>query len=240
MNLILITSYEFKNGIVLNDFRVKHITEILNLKNNETFKFGIIEEESIYSCLYQKDIKLFFKESHKIANSNKLKQLKIIIGLMRPITAKRIMKDLTSIGVSEIIFFNSSLGEKSYSCSKLFKEKNYEKYLIEGAMQGGITYIPKVKILKSLTEALKNAEHESSETTKILLERKSKNNLVDLNITTKNATVIIGSERGLTKKEITLTQEHNFNPYNLSLNILRTETATVVASTIITSKMASK
>ena len=64
MNLILIRLQELKNGIILSDFRAKHITEILKLENNEKFKFGIIEEEWIYSCTYKKDIKLF-KENHK-------------------------------------------------------------------------------------------------------------------------------------------------------------------------------
>ncbi|AHH13564.1 16S rRNA (uracil(1498)-N(3))-methyltransferase [Borrelia hermsii] len=240
MNLILINPDEFENGLMLNDLRVKHINEILKLKNNETFKFGILGEEHIYSCVYQKDIKLFFKKHHKIAKSNNLKKLKVIIGLVRPIAAKRIITHLGSIGISEIIFFNASLSEKSYSCSKLFKKKEYEKYLIEGAMQGGITYIPKVNILNNLIEVLNNTEYDKSDTTKILLERESKNKLVDLNIKTNNTVVIIGPERGFITKEINLIKEYGFNAYNISTNILRTETATIVASTIITSKMDSK
>ncbi|QMU98875.1 16S rRNA (uracil(1498)-N(3))-methyltransferase [Borrelia sp. A-FGy1] len=237
MNLILLSLKEFKNGITLNDFRAKHITEILKLKNNEKFKFGIIEEEWIYSCIYKKDIRIFFKESHKLKKSNKLKKIKVIIGLMRPITAKRIIKDLTSIGVSEIIFFKASLSEKSYSYSKLFKEKEYEKYLIEGAMQGGITYIPKVKILNNLTDALKNKEYGSFKSTKILLEKESNNNLIDINITTDNVIIMIGPERGFTEKEIKLIKENDFIPYSISSNILRTETATTISSSIISSKM---
>lgn len=62
MNLILINKNELKEGLMLNDSRVKHINEILKLKNNETFKFGIIGEENIYECVYQKDIKLFLKK----------------------------------------------------------------------------------------------------------------------------------------------------------------------------------
>ena len=237
MNLILINLNEFKNGIMLNDPRVKHITEILKLKNNETFKFGIIGKEHIYSCIYKKDVKLFFQENHKITKSNKLKKLKVIIGIVRPIAAKRIIKHLGSIGISELIFFNALLSEKSYSCSKLFQKKEYEKYLIEGAMQGGITYIPKVRIFSNIKEVLKKIESEKSDSTKILLERSSKHKLIDLNIHTKNGIIIIGPERGLITKEINLIKECNFKAYNISSNILMTETSTIVASTIITSKM---
>lgn len=107
-------------------------------------------------------------------------------------------------------------------------------------MQGGITYIPKVNIINNLIEVLNNTEYDKSDTTKILLERESKNKLVDLNIETKNTVVIIGPERGFITKEINLIKEYDFNAYNISSNILRTETATIVASTIITSKMNSK
>ncbi|WP_024654192.1 16S rRNA (uracil(1498)-N(3))-methyltransferase [Borrelia persica] len=237
MNLILINSDEFHNGITLNDPRVKHITEILKLQNNETFKFGIIGEEYIYSCIYHKDTRLFLRDSHKISKSNKLTRLKVIIGLIRPIAAKRIIKHLGSIGISELIFFNASLSEKSYLHSKLFREKEYEKYLIEGAMQGGITYIPKVTIFNNLTEVLENTEYDNMNITKILLEIKSKNKLIDLHIKTKDVIVIIGPERGFITKEIDLIKKHNFKTYNISPNILKTEAATIVASTIITSKM---
>ena len=44
-------------------------------------------------------------------------------------------------------------------------------------MQGGITYMPKVKILNNLTDALKNTEYENFKSTKILLEKESNNNL---------------------------------------------------------------
>ncbi|UGQ16885.1 16S rRNA (uracil(1498)-N(3))-methyltransferase [Borrelia sp. RT1S] len=240
MNLILISSQDFKNGILLDDFRVEHITEILNLEDNEKFKFGIIEEEWIYCCTYKKDTKLFFKESHKIAKSNKLKKIKVMLGLVRPITAKRIIKDLASIGVSEIIFFNALLSEKSYSYSKLFKEKKYEKYLIEGAMQGGITYIPKVKILNNITDALSAIEYEGSGYTKVLLEKESNTNLTDIEITTTNAAVLIGPERGFAEKEINLVRKRGFLSYSISTNTLRTETAAIISSGIIASKITKK
>ncbi|AHH03014.1 Hypothetical protein BHY_0063 [Borrelia nietonii YOR] len=124
MNLILINPDEFENGLMLNDLRVKHINEILKLKNNETFKFGILGEEHIYSCVYQKDIKLFFKKHHKIAKSNNLKKLKVIIGLVRPIAAKRIITHLGSIGISEIIFLMLHLAKNPIHVPSSLKKKN--------------------------------------------------------------------------------------------------------------------
>ncbi len=46
--------------------------------------------------------------------------------MIRPIVARRIIKELASIGIYEIIFFNTELTEKSYLNSKIFKNNDYE------------------------------------------------------------------------------------------------------------------
>lgn len=50
--------------------------------------------------------------------------------------------------------------------------------------------------------------------------------------------LLIGSEGGLTPKEIVMAQEENFQPLSLGPRILRTETATVVAIALIQSQWA--
>ncbi|AJA89912.1 16S rRNA methyltransferase [Borreliella chilensis] len=235
MNLMLITSNEFKTGISPNDTRAEHLVKILKLKDNDKFKFGILGEKGIYYCIYKKDKKLFFKKSFKIGESNQLKKLNVLIGMIRPIVAKRIIKELASIGICEIIFFNTELTEKSYLNSKIFKNNDYEKHLITGAMQGGITHLPKIKIMKNLKDALKYIKQENFEI-KILLEKNSEKNLIDIE-KVNNATIIVGPERGFTEKEKQLITEHNFSSYSMSSNILRTETAVIAASIITVSKL---
>ncbi|WNY62541.1 16S rRNA (uracil(1498)-N(3))-methyltransferase [Borreliella carolinensis] len=237
MNLMLITFGEFKTGIPLNDTRTEHLVKILKLKDNDKFKFGILGEKNIYHCIYKKDKKLFFKKIFKIDESNKLKKLNVLIGMIRPIVAKRIIKELASIGICEIIFFNTELTEKSYLNSKIFKNNACEKHLIAGAMQGGVTYLPKIKIMKNLKDSLKYIKQENFET-KILLEKNSEKNLIDIK-QINNAAIIVGPERGFTEKEKQLIAQHNFSSHSISSNILRTETATIAASIITASKLIS-
>ncbi|AAC66455.1 ribosomal RNA small subunit methyltransferase E 1 [Borreliella burgdorferi] len=235
MNLMLITFNEFKTGISLNDTRAEHLVKILKLKDNDKFKFGILGEKNIYHCIYKKDKKLFFKKIFKVGESNKLKKLYVLIGMIRPIVAKRIIKELASIGTYKIIFFNTELTEKSYLNSKIFKNNDCEKHLIAGAMQGKITYLPKIKIIKNLKESLKYIQQENFEI-KILLEKNSEKNLIDIE-QINNAVIIVGPERGFTEKEKQLIAQYNFSPYSISTNTLRTETATIAASIITASKL---
>lgn len=53
------------------------------------------------------------------------------------------------------------------------------------------------------------------------------------NSTVKNIYILIGPEGGLSKKEVLLAQEHGFHTVGLGKTILRTETASIVALSII-------
>lgn len=234
MNLMLITFNEFKTGISLNDTRAEHLVKILKLKDNDKFKFGILGEKNIYHCIYKKDKKLFFKKIFKIGESNKLKKLYVLIGMIRPIVAKRIIKELASIGTYKIIFFNTELTEKSYLNSKIFKNNDCEKHLIAGAMQGKITYLPKIKIIKNLKDSLKYIQQENFEI-KILLEKIVKK--FNWYRTNKQCGHYCGTWERIYRKRKQLIAQYNFSPYSISSNTLRTETATIAASIITASKL---
>ncbi|MCD2349810.1 RsmE family RNA methyltransferase, partial [Borreliella americana] len=143
--------------------------------------------------------------------------------------------ELASIGIYKIIFFNTELTEKSYLNSKIFKNNDYEKHLIDGAMQGEVTYLPEIKIMKNLKDSLKYIKQENFEI-KILLEKNSTKNLIDIE-QIKNAAIIVGPERGFTEKEKQLIAQYNFCSYSISSNTIRTETATIAASIITASKL---
>ncbi len=102
-------------------------------------------------------------------------------------------------------------------------------------MQGKITYLPKIKIIKNLKDSLKYIQQENFEI-KILLEKNSEKNLIDIE-QINNAAIIVGPERGFTEKEKQLIAQYNFSPYSISSNTLRTETATIAASIITASKL---
>ncbi len=102
-------------------------------------------------------------------------------------------------------------------------------------MQGGVTYLPKIKIMKNLKESLKYIKQENFEI-KILLEKDSKKKLIDIE-QVNNATIIVGPERGFTEKEKQLITQYNFSSCSISSNILRTETAIIAASIITASKL---
>ena len=71
-----------------------------------------------------------------------LAPIRLILGFPRPIQAARILKDLTSLGVSEILLTGTELGEKSYAQSSIFKDLDFRCHLLEGAEQAGNPRLP--------------------------------------------------------------------------------------------------
>jgi 16S rRNA U1498 N3-methylase RsmE len=81
-----------------------------------------------------------------------------IIGHPRPIVLKRLLRDLTTIGVSGILVCGTELGEKSYLRSNLWLKEGVRSYLVAGAAQAGGTQIPLVEKSYSIASGLKRLE----------------------------------------------------------------------------------
>lgn len=166
MNICLFREDEIGKTLSLRDERARHILKILHKKEGDCFHAGIIEgfegEAKItkIESFSQKsadgkkefdDGKMYFTFEAK--NSGKpLYPLKMIIGFPRPIQLKRLLRDMAGLGVCEIHLVGSDLGEKSYLCSDLADENELHKLLLEGTVQAGGTYVPKVFLHKSLDE----------------------------------------------------------------------------------------
>lgn len=166
MNICLFREDEIGKPLSLRDERARHILKILHKKEGDCFHAGIIEgfegeakitkienfsRKSADGKKEFDDGKMYFTFEAK--NSGKpLYPLKMIIGFPRPIQLKRLLRDMAGLGVCEIHLAGSDLGEKSYLCSDLADENELHKLLLEGTVQAGGTYVPKVFLHKSLDE----------------------------------------------------------------------------------------
>ncbi len=235
MNIILLKNSKdtiFKK----DDIRAKHIKKILKLKEGENFKAGIINkelgictinsiEDGTYNCTYK-----------KTKTPESLLPITLLCGMVRPITAKRILKDATTIGISKIIFTTTDKGEKSYQKSKLWTSEEIEKHILEGASQSGNPLLPKIEICHSLKNSLEKIACET-QISKICLDNTLKSpHLKSLKLTSP-ITIAIGSERGWSSRELTILQENNFQIANIGNRILRTETAIPITTGIVLSKI---
>lgn len=255
MNIILCSENDKKDDIFFfgkDDERYLHITKILKLKTGDFFKAGIINSElgrAQIKDITEKRIIFDFISTEK---PHPLYPLHLILGIPRPIQLKRLLKDVSTLGVSSIHLVGTVLGEKSYITSSLIANGEITKYLIEGASQAGSTLLPSYSIYSSLNKALgqegKWGEDDVNDENIVRLlfdveneemryNSKDKIPLICDSKGEKQIVLAIGSERGWARSERELFKKYNFATVTLGHRIMRCETATIAALSYVLSKI---
>jgi len=228
MNIILFQPDEIDKNLSIHDPRAKHILEILKSSPGDNIKAGVVNKEYIQVILKNigsSELELGFLPSQR--SPLPLYPLTMIIGTPRPPTARRLLKDLTTLGVGTMTFTGTDLNEKSYLSCKLWKDNKYQEALIDGAQQGGSTLLPKVNRFYSLKKSLEDL---SPGGLRMLLEYTPQAPLLSRYLQDKKkqpAVIALGPERGWTERELEMLIHAGFQKVILGERIIRTETAAV-------------
>jgi hypothetical protein len=81
--------------------------------------------------------------------------LDVLVGLARPETCKKVLRELATLGARSITFVLSELSDRSYTTSKLWRDGEWENHLQRGAEQAFRTTLPTVHHCSSLSRALR-------------------------------------------------------------------------------------
>lgn len=250
MNICLFSPEEILNPLDIQDERAQHILKILHKKEGESFSAGIIGNQAGTAVIKKisveekksSDGKKIFKggkiyfDFKPESDGKKLYPLKMIIGFPRPIQLKRLLRDMASLGVQEVHLTGTELGEKSYLKSDLATKGEAEKFLLDGSVQAGSTQVPKLFIHQTLKNCLEQIELEGKLLALDNIEP-SKSLSCALKEKTQKAVAAIGSERGWTNYERQLFRQNGFELLSMGKRILRTETASTVAVSLILNSM---
>ncbi|MCR5760904.1 MAG: 16S rRNA (uracil(1498)-N(3))-methyltransferase [Sphaerochaetaceae bacterium] len=231
MNIILFEE-EIK-ALRLDDYRAKHITDILKLTVGDSFKSGVINKSegvSEITDINDKEIKFNYTELSKPV----LYPVTMIIAQVRPICMKRILREAVSLGCSKIILTGSDTGEKSYMQSNIYKSGEYKNFLLDGAMQSAHAGIPSVLFAENVEKAIELAGQEGS---LILLDNMAGSEPLSTAEVSSPAVLAIGPERGWSDRERSLFVSSCYSPMLLGSRVLRTETACSAGLAVLLSKM---
>lgn len=259
MNMLFIASESDSTSgditIPRADRRYEHILKVLKKAPGNEISAGsadgFLGKARILSVT-KAEIRLSFQPEKP---AEPLHPLRLILGFPRPIQANRILKDISSLGTAQIWLTVTELTEKSYLKSDIFANREFSPALIEGAEQAGNPRLPEVKTYWSLKRALdaldsldtRNAADKPGSAelsqpsgcgTRIALHPDPHAVPISaVSLLETPVTLAIGSERGWTEQEAALLQHHGFTICSMGTRILKTETATVAAVSIILSKL---
>lgn len=151
MNLILFRQDELGKPIPKRDERAIHLIKVLHKTAGDTFDAGLLNGplgqgritaiEPDGALLVDLDLNIPPPPRHP---------LRVAVGFPRPIQLRRLLRDLSSLGVSYIDLLVTELGEKSYQDTTLLTDGGAEQALIEGAIQSRDTSLPVIKTYRSL------------------------------------------------------------------------------------------
>lgn len=258
MNICLFSQDEIERPLSLRDPRGEHLVKILHKKEGESFSAGIIDGPSGTATITKiKSEEVPVKNGKKTildgeisftftptGDGKPLYPLKMIIGFPRPIQLKRLMRDLAGLGVCEIHLTGTELGEKSYLKSDLAQEDAGRELLLEGTVQAASTHVPKLYKHESLKECLdfihKAEDFNAAETCLYCLDNINPTMSLWDSLTEQkpcNAIAAIGSERGWTQNERELLENYGYKRMSMGIRVLRTESASTVAGSLILGAM---
>lgn len=249
MNLILLEREELTRPLAATDARARHIREILKRRIGESFDLGVIDGPRGKGCVREISAEGVVDFTVELgAEPPPLPPLQVIIGLPRPQTAKKILGELTALGVGAMHFVTSERTEPGYAQSTLWRDGEWRELLREGAQQAFCTRLPKVASGASLDETLAQLAPiaairlalDNYEATEALGQTPHLPDRGSAKAGTPAASPVIlalGPERGWGPKDRAALRAAGCTLVHLGARVLRVETAAVAAVAVIRSRL---
>jgi 16S rRNA (uracil1498-N3)-methyltransferase len=232
MNIILFEEHEIEKPLPRNDSRAVHILSVLRCRPGDTFDTGIVNgprAKARIVSIKKNEIRLQFFFNIK-DEKDELFPVILVVGMSRPQTMRKILRETTSLGVSHIMITGTDKTEESYHRSRLWTHGEYRHLLIWGAEQAFSTKIPEIQLFKSLEECC----HYCVSGERIALDNYEADvSLASYTFSHNCCILAVGPEKGWSNRERNFLREQGFTLVHLGKRVLRTETACVSGITLV-------
>ncbi len=223
------------NTCIIEGEDVKHISKVLRCKIGE--KLEVCDNNNEYICeitdIEKSVVTLDILEKIDIKRESDLK-VKLYQGLPKGPKMEVILQKLTEVGVDEIILVQTKRSVAKVDDKKEDKKiERWERIIYEAAKQSKRGKIPKLRGVLSFKEALEEMKSNDFNIIPYENERTKsiKKSLKGVNIN--NIGIFVGPEGGFDETEIQSVEDIGGQSVSLGPRILRTETASIVASSIV-------
>ncbi len=238
MNLILFEPAETERPLPRSDPRAMHLLDVLRRREGDTFDAGLIDGPRGKGTVVTIDVDALALSFAWGAEPPALDPITLIVGLPRPQTARKILHEATTLGVTAMHFVATEKCEASYAHSTLWSSGEWRRHLVAGAEQAFDTRLPQVTWSRSLAEVV--AALPPTATRLALDHYEAATALSQCHLmgdiappTPGDAVLAFGPERGWSDRDRTLLRANGFTLVHLGSRVLRTETAVVAAIALI-------
>ena len=225
-----------QNTCVIEGEDVKHISRVLRCRENDKLEVCDMDNNE-YICeikeINKDNILLDIIEKVNIKRESNLK-VKLYQGMPKGTKMELILQKLTEIGVDEIVLVQTKRSVTKIDNKKEDKKiERWERIIYEAAKQSKRGKIPTLRGVLTFKEALEDMKNNDLNLCPYENERtiSIKECLKDVSADTIG--IFVGPEGGFEEDEIEKIQDIDGKVVSLGPRILRTETASVVASSIV-------
>lgn len=219
---------EINNPIVLDKSTSNHIKKVLRIRNNEEIKIFNGDGKE-YNAKVEDQEKSTIVVPYKLSRQISKGTHQIILAQCIPNykAMDLAIQKSTELGIDQIIPISSS---RSHPGNHEKKLDHWEKIIIHATEQANGLYLPVLNRVMSLEDCIN--KHDTDQYHKICFNTIGRN--MDTNdLHHKSHVIMIGPEGGFDNQELELMKNNNWNIITLGDRIFRTETASIVAQTIL-------
>lgn len=234
MNIILAESGEVDDGrLRLTDHRAKHVVKVLRAEIGDRVRVGLINGEMGSGAIlaikkkypFSVDLELDLRDPPRVQPF-----IDLILALPRPIMLRRILSQVTALGVGTIHLINANRVEKSFWEAGILQPEEYHAHLLHGLEQAVDTRLPTIQIhpkFKIFMEDLLPSFAENYHHL-LLAHPKGGQRLGDV-IDSRNGRIAlaVGPEGGWVDYEVKKFQEQGFCCCTIGERILKVDTAVI-------------
>jgi RsmE family RNA methyltransferase len=228
MNVVLLAADDLVSPTraVLDDERSGHIREVLRASLGDRVVVGSIGGKMGYGTIVESSpgrvvLDVVLEQAPPAASG-----ITLAVALPRPPTLRKVLTQVTAMGVKKIALFHSARVEKSYWQSSGLAPEALRRQLLLGLEQARDTILPEVEMHPRFRPFAEDRLVELAAGSRILLADLEGQVPCPANLG-EPATLVIGPEGGLIPFEVDLLREAGAVPVRLGPRPLRVETAVV-------------
>jgi len=231
MNLILFDAPFETQRLEGSDPRAAHIFKVLRARVGTQVFIGFVNGLRARAAvtLVEADGAISLKIIGTEAAPRPL-PIRLLLGLPRPHTAKRILFEAASMGVCDLHFVEAERGEPSYAQSSLWTTDEWKDRLRLGTEQSFGTHVPEVSMHTDLQSAISFLQGEGGSAHIVLDNYEAAGSLSQmLPDAAKSAVLALGPERGWSPSERDIFRKNGWKLAHLGAHVMRLETACTAA-----------
>lgn len=226
MNVLLLESHNIdgQTATIQGSAQVAHVKNVLHGAIGDTLKIGELGGKLGTGVIDFIDDKVILTNVHLETSPPAKLGVTLVLALPRPKVLRRLLMDMTAMGVNHIVLMNSYRTDKSYWGSPLLTR--LDEFVLEGLQQGIDTIAPKISLAKRFKPFVQDDLSGLIQNRAVVCHPYADENfakysqehgLPDL--------MIIGAEGGFIPYEVELLASVGISAVGLGRRILRTESA---------------